>query len=307
MKSHKKHSYYLLLAIFVAGCASQPVLPPQEDSVSVNEESTAVDAPAVATADVEIEYGNFTEDELYQAIISELSAQRGEVADAGETYFDLALQTRDLGIIQRAMQFASVNNDVNAILQLGLLWTEVDPEAAQPHLMLSFQFLEAGNFQQALSHMARVIELGGEMDFSALAARTGQLDASTRTLLIENLRQLVREFSDQQSIRMTLVQLLAQNAQYTKALTELDQLLEPCRGIPGVIDVRSKGAVGVVQVDRLHNLERLREQIVKEGIWLRPFGDMIYMTPPLSISCDQLRTLSEATVRAIEEWATWPI
>ena len=115
-------------------------------------------APAASVAEeVDIEYGSFTEDELYQAIISELGAQRGEVTEAGENYFDLALTTRDLGIIRRAVQFASVNNDVNALLQLGLLWTEVEPGAAQPHLMLSFQFLEAGNFDQALSHMARVI------------------------------------------------------------------------------------------------------------------------------------------------------
>lgn len=89
--------------------------------------------------------------------------------------------------------------------------------------------------------------------------------------------------------------------------SELSQLLAPCRDFSGVIDVRCKGAVGVIQVNRLHNLERLRGQIVKEGIWLRPFGDMIYMTPPLSISCDQLRTLCEATIRAVQKWSTWPV
>ena len=82
--------------------------------------------------------------------------------------------------------------------------------------------------------------------------------------------------------------------------------MEPCRELDGVIDVRTKGAVGVVQVRRLHNLERLRDRIVEEGIWLRPFGDMIYMTPALSMTPDELRTLCEATVRAMQEWSTWP-
>ena len=87
--------------------------------------------------------------------------------------------------------------------------------------------------------------------------------------------------------------------------TELEQLLAPCRDLPEVIDVRSKGAVGVIQVSRLHNLERLRAKIVQEGIWLRPFGDMIYMTPPLTMTSEQLQTLCEATVRVVQAWSTW--
>ncbi|MFT5327071.1 MAG: adenosylmethionine-8-amino-7-oxononanoate aminotransferase [Planctomycetaceae bacterium] len=86
---------------------------------------------------------------------------------------------------------------------------------------------------------------------------------------------------------------------------ELANLLAPCRDLPGVVDVRTKGAVGVIQVARLHNLERLRSRIVEEGIWLRPFSDMIYMTPALSITPEELQTLCEATVRVVEDWSTW--
>ena len=179
-----------------------------------------------AAPETAVEYGSFTKAQLYQAIISELGAQRGVLEDASDSYFNLALETKDLGIIRRAVQFASANNDLNALLQLGLLWSEIDPSDPQPELMLSFQFLETGNYEQALSHMVRVIELGGEIDFSALSARTGQLDATARASLIANLRQLAREFLDQQSIQLTLVQLLAQNGDYLEALTEFDQLLK---------------------------------------------------------------------------------
>ena len=72
-------------------------------------------------AETAVEYGSFTKAQLYQAIISELGAQRGVLEDAGDSYFNLALETKDLGIIRRAVQFASANNDLNALLQLGLL------------------------------------------------------------------------------------------------------------------------------------------------------------------------------------------
>ncbi len=225
--------FILTVALLLQACVSQDVPEPvTETSPAIETAAAEAIAPA---AEAEIEYGSFTEEQLYQTIISELGAQRGEVAEAGENYFDLALQTRDLGIIRRAVQFASVNNDVNALLQLGLLWTEIDPLAPQPHLMLSFQFLETGNFNQALSHMARVIDLGGEMDFSALASRTGQLDPATRADLIENLQRLTNEFSDQFSIRVALVQLLAQNGEFETALNELEQLFELTDSTPNLV------------------------------------------------------------------------
>ena len=224
----------MLIRIILCFCASAWLsacssIPTRSDSSSVaaaTREQINKQPQTAAAPETAVEYGSFTKAQLYQAIISELGAQRGVLEDASDSYFNLALETKDLGIIRRAVQFASANNDINALLQLGLLWSEIDPSDPQPELMLSFQFLETGNYEQALSHMVRVIELGGEIDFSALSARTGQLNASARASLIANLRQLAREFTDQQSIQLTLVQLLAQNGDYLEALTEFDQLLK---------------------------------------------------------------------------------
>ena len=191
-----------------------------------SQQETGEQTRTAANPETQAEYGSFTEGQLYQVIISELGAQRGLLDNASDSYFNLALETKDIGVIRRAIQFATANNDLNALLQLGLLWSEVDQTDPQPELILSFQFLETGNYEQALSHMARVIELGGNVDFSGLSARTGQLDTRNRTILIANLRQLAREFPDQQTIQLTLVQLLAQNGDYRDALAELEQLLE---------------------------------------------------------------------------------
>ena len=210
-----------VLATF-ATCTSTPApSPPEMEDPAV----AAVANPEISSEE-KIEYGSFSEEQLYQTIISELDAQRGNLEEAGDNYLDLAMATRDLSIIQRAVQFASVNGDLNALMQLGLLWSDVEPENAQPHLMLSFQFLENGNYSQALSHMARVIDLGSEIDFTALAARTGRLEPRDRQSLIENLRQLAREFEDESSIQIALIQLLAQNRQFEEALYEIQQVLE---------------------------------------------------------------------------------
>ena len=212
--------------VWLSACSSTSTQSDPSSVAAATRDQISEQAQSATAPETVVEYGSFTKAQLYQAIISELGAQRGVLEDAGDSYFNLALETKDLGIIRRAVQFASANNDLNALLQLGLIWSEIDPSDPQPELMLSFQFLEIGNYEQALSHMVRVIELGGEIDFSALSARTGQLDATARARLIANLRQLAREFSDQQSIQLTLVQLLAQNGDYLQALTEFDQLLK---------------------------------------------------------------------------------
>ena len=79
--------------------------------------------------------------------------------------------------------------------------------------------------------------------------------------------------------------------------------LEPCREMAQVVDVRARGAIGVVQVQELVHLEWLRRRFVEEGVWLRPFGDAIYTTPPLVISDDDLRFLCRAIVRVVSQWS----
>ena len=182
-----------------------------------------------------ITYGSFTEEQLYQAIISELSAQAGDFNEAGDNYLDLAIETKDLSVIQRAIQFASVNNDINALMQLGLLWAEVDPTNTRPHLMLSFQFLESGNYSQALSHMARILDLGDDFDFTTLIARTRTLGNSERERLIAIVQSLVDEFNQQESLRLTLIQLLAQNQRMEDALSEMRILQKEFDPSPRVI------------------------------------------------------------------------
>ena len=233
-----KYVTKLILSGLLTACAGPQVLPPP---TTITVETVSVeDGPLTPVEPSEIEYGSFTEEQLYRAIISELGAQRGQLEDAGENYFDLAVETRDLNVIRRAVQFASVTGDTNALMQLGLLWSDIEPENAQPHLLLSFQFLENANFDRALSHMTRVIELGGEMDFSALAARTDQLSPGLRATLIENLRQLTSEFAEQESIRLALVQLLAQNREFDNALLEL-RLLEQLSGAsPSIVQLQAQ-------------------------------------------------------------------
>lgn len=212
----------LLLASGLLACAATSP-PPAASSTDVPT-TTAQQASLAASLDPEIEYGSFSDQQLYDAIIGELSAQRGDLREATDTYFKLAFATRDLNIIRRATQFASVSGDLNALIQLGVLWTEVAPTDLNPHLLLSYQLLEAGRFEDAVNHMARIIDLGGTIDFGAVSQRTQRLDTDRRTRLIANLRDLQRLYPDEESIHFSIVELLDQNQQTADALIELQSL-----------------------------------------------------------------------------------
>ena len=203
----------------MASCTSLP-----EPEIMAQPESSLpklVSEPA-SEAEPNQEYGAFTEEQLYRAIVGELEANSGDIAAAGDSYLDLALGTKDLGVILRAVQFASIANDTNALLQLGLVWASVDPTDPQPQLLLAIEYLEAGAFDRAIPRMARVLELGGSIDFSALSSRTGQLNPQSRAQLIKALEPLFTQFPDDDSLALAQVQLLAQSGEYDAALTALD-------------------------------------------------------------------------------------
>ena len=80
--------------------------------------------------------------------------------------------------------------------------------------------------------------------------------------------------------------------QATRIEAQLKSELEPCRNLPGVVDVRVKGAIGVVQLDR--PAEALRDRFPPLGAWLRPFRDILYTTPPLTIGEADLSRLTAA-------------
>lgn len=81
---------------------------------------------------------------------------------------------------------------------------------------------------------------------------------------------------------------------------QLNAQLAPCRDLPGVIDVRVKGAIGVVQMDAAKiDIQALRKKFIQRGVWLRPFGDIIYVMPSLSISAEELSKLTDSVVSVL--------
>ncbi|MFZ0986422.1 MAG: adenosylmethionine--8-amino-7-oxononanoate transaminase [Xanthobacteraceae bacterium] len=75
--------------------------------------------------------------------------------------------------------------------------------------------------------------------------------------------------------------------------------LEPCRKLAGVKEVRVKGAIGVVELDRIENLNALRQRFIEEGVFVRPFGSIVYLTPAFNIAKEDLAKLTGVVARVL--------
>ncbi len=70
--------------------------------------------------------------------------------------------------------------------------------------------------------------------------------------------------------------------------------LMACRDLPSVADVRVKGAIGVVEMHEAIDLPRVQAALMQQGVWLRPFGKLLYTMPPLTVSAAELEQITAA-------------
>jgi adenosylmethionine-8-amino-7-oxononanoate aminotransferase len=77
---------------------------------------------------------------------------------------------------------------------------------------------------------------------------------------------------------------------------QLQQLLSPCAELPQVAEVRCLGAIGVIEMKQAVEMASIMRQFVDAGIWVRPFGKLVYLMPAYVISAEELEQLCTALI-----------
>ncbi len=91
---------------------------------------------------------------------------------------------------------------------------------------------------------------------------------------------------------------LLENSPWQDRIAAIEQQLrdelEACRSLEGVRDVRVLGAIGVVELEQPVNMRRITQAFVEAGVWIRPFGRLVYLMPPYIIRKAELTQLTSA-------------
>lgn len=82
---------------------------------------------------------------------------------------------------------------------------------------------------------------------------------------------------------------------------QLRRELAPCRDMAGVADVRVLGAIGVVEMDEPVNMHKVPGEFVRRGVWVRPFGRLVYIMPPYVMEDEDLTRLTSAIIEVLGE------
>jgi adenosylmethionine-8-amino-7-oxononanoate aminotransferase len=80
---------------------------------------------------------------------------------------------------------------------------------------------------------------------------------------------------------------------------ELEAGLAPARELSRVADVRTLGAIGVIELKEAPDLRRIQPMFVERGVWIRPFGKLVYTMPPYTINSEQVAGLTAAMVDVV--------
>ena len=173
--------------------------------------------PAPSTEEDRLPKQELTGQILYQFLLAEIAAQRGQFGLSSDAYLDLARMTRDPRIVRRAVEIAFHARQYDAALEAARLWLTLEPESQQARQMLSTLLLASGRVEELAGNLAR--------DLAAEVPRVG--DALMR------LGRAFARYPDKPSIQRLF-----------------DHLTQPYLDLAEAHFVRAQAAVGAGDSDR---------------------------------------------------------
>ncbi|WP_207062328.1 tetratricopeptide repeat protein [Motiliproteus sp. SC1-56] len=171
------------LTLALAGCASHEASPPPQATQTPKPAATAKAPPATT--------GSFKPATLYSLMVAEMAASRGLTGVSLGNYLEQAEQTRDLGVIKRALQLAGQARNREALLKAALLWIDVEPDNPTPYGFAATELILRGDREKALPMLEKVLEGDDLRAIDALANQAQQMSDEERAAYVVQIDRML--------------------------------------------------------------------------------------------------------------------
>ena len=208
----------LVTAIALPGCAvTEPAGQERE-----------VDAASVPRADeAPPSDDTLNGDALYKLLVGELASHRGDMLLALENYLEVARETRDAGVAERATKLAMFAHAEERGLEAARLWTDADPANAEGLQVLASLLIQTGEIDEAVEHLAGIVETMSEPTGAGYHRVAEILSAEPDTeTAVAVMQRLLRGHEDDAEAQLALARLLVQREKLDEAGAAIDRTLE---------------------------------------------------------------------------------
>lgn len=202
-----------IFAVLLGGCASPPATSEQPSPEAVSDPE-----PQVLLRD-------FATETLYELLLAEFAGIREQVEPALEIYTIQAHETRDPGVIERAIHIATYLRRGDVILDLAELWVEVEPQNVEVRRLLAFHLARSGRVVDAFPHGEFLLLTGDDDYLQSLAAFAQESPTEEKERLLSLYEELESEHSENVGLLLGKAMLLRQLDRLEESLATTGKLI----------------------------------------------------------------------------------
>ena len=237
----------LLASQVLTGCAQQASTATQPPSDT---------APARVSADAEKKPDPpsrpFPTHTLYDLLVGELAGMRNHLDIALEKYLKQARTTRDPGVVARATGVAAYAEDREALLEMALLWSDIEPQNVNARSLAALSLARDGQLSEAMTHAVFSLSKGDDEPVMSIAVAASGLSPEQRAPLLTEYSTLREQFPDNRTLLLASAMLFSQQEDPQQALNTIDRLL--------VLEPEQDNAL-MFKAQLLHQLDRKKDAI----------------------------------------------
>lgn len=207
-----------LMAFFVSCAQQSKIEQAQAIVIQGAEKGTTINANAMTAELEQAAKQSFRPETLYNLMLAEISLERGMPDLALSSYRREAIQTRDPGVIKRALEISTWMEAHQVSLELMSLWQEVEPLNPKAHEIMAQQQLYFGRVKSALVPIEKVLELGAVFNFDLFNQVVPKLNETEKREVLRKLEQLSKTYSNNSQVWLSVSNLYALLDQRQSAL-----------------------------------------------------------------------------------------